>query len=415
MPNTVLTPTQVTREALRILHQKLNIIGNVNRQYDDEFGKKGRKIGEQLKVRLPNKYVTRSGRTLTVQDTLERSVTVSGSSGTAFDQVGVDLTFTSAELGMSIDDFSTRILEPAMAVLASKIESDFITAMYKKTYNLVGTPGSPVNSLATILQARKKLTDYLAPADGNRSVILSTQHNLDLVDALKGLFQSSSQIAEQYREGMMGKTAGFTFFENTLLPRHTVGVATGTPLVNGAQGQNGGAWAASASLVTDGWTNSTTGILKAGDVFTIANVFAVHPETRVSTGVLQQFTVLADANSGASTGPATLTVAPAPIYAGPYQNINAQIADNAAITVVGTGGSTYGQSIAMHKDAFAFVTGDLEMPDGVDWKARENYDGISMRIIRQYSISDDTFPCRVDILWGMSELYSELACRIAGN
>lgn len=415
MPNTVLTPTQVTREALRILHQKLSFTGSLNKQYDDEFGKKGNKIGETLKVRLPNKYVTRTGRTLTVQDTLERSVTVTGSNGSAFDQVGVDLTFTSAELTMSVDDFSSRILEPAMSQLAATIEYNVMSNLYKYIANSVGTPGTPVNSLNTILQARKKMNDYLAPMDRNRSIHLTTQHNLDMVDALKGLFQSSSNIAEQYREGEMGRTAGYTFFENTLIPRHTVGVATGTPLVNGAQGQNGGAWAASASLVTDGWTNSTTGILKAGDVFTIANVFAVHPETKANTGVLQQFTVLADANSGASTGPATLTVSPAPIYAGPYQNINAQIADNAPITVVGTSNTAHGLSIAMHRDAFAFVTGDLILPDGVDWKAREVYDGISMRVIRQYSISDDTFPCRLDVLYGFGAMYPELACRINGN
>lgn len=415
MPQVILTPTQVTREALRILHQKMNFVGNVNKQFDDQFGKSGRKIGETLKVRLPNKYVTRTGRTLTVQDTMERSVTVTGSSGSAFDQVGVDLTFTSAELGMSIDDFSSRILEPAMAVLASKIESDVMTALYKKVYASVGTPASPVNSLNTILQARKRMNDNLAPMDNNRNLILSTQHNLDMVDALKGLFQSSTQIAEQYKEGAMGKTAGYNFYENTLLPRHTVGIATGTPLTNGTSGANGGAWAESGTLNTDGWTNSQTGILKAGDVITVQDCFAVHPETKVNTGVLQQFVVVSDVNSGASTGPANFSVSPAPIYAGPYQNINAQIADGKAITVVGTGSATHGLSLAFHRDAFAFVTGSLQMPDGVDWKAQEVYDGVSMRVIRQYAISDDTFPCRIDVLYGFAALYPELACRIHGN
>jgi hypothetical protein len=59
-----------------------------------------------------------------------------------------------------------------------------------------------------------------------------------------------------------------------------------------------------------------------------------------------------------------------------------------------------GHSLLYHKEAFAFATADLVMPKGVDFAAREVMDGISMRIVRQYDINSDKFPCRLDVLYG---------------
>lgn len=398
MSNAILTPTAVTREALRILHQKLNFVGSINRQHDDSFAKRGARIGDSLKIRLPNKYVVRTGATLSAQDTTETSVTLQVAT-----QKGVDLNFTSVDLTLSLDDFSKRILEPAMAVLAADIEADALS-MYKDVYHAVGTPGS-AGSFAMALAARKKLQDRLAPA-GERSICLDTQLNVDLVDALKGLFHDGQAVGQQYREGLIGWTAGFDWMENTLLPRHSVGTKAGTPLVNGAD-QVG------ASLVTDGWSNSSA-ILKRGDVFTIAGVFAIHPETRESTGVLQQFAVTADISSSGA-GAATIAISPAIDVAGADQTVSGSPADNAAINVVGTASTAHDVSLAFHKDAFAFATADLVMPSGVDFARREVLDGVSMRIVRQYDINNDKFPCRLDVLYGYKTLRAEHACRIQTN
>jgi len=401
MANTLITPTAVTREALRILHQKLTFVGSIVREYDDRFAKSGAKIGDSLQIRLPNQYVVRTGATLSTQDTTESTTTLQVAT-----QKGVDLNFTSVDLTMSLDDFSKRIIEPAMAVLAATIEADAFS-MYKDVYNQANNVGSAA-TFAKLMAARKLLTDNLAPY-GQRCLCLNTQDNVDLVDALKGLFQDSTQIAKQYREGLVGRTAGFgEIYETTLVPSHTVGVKTGTPLVNGAY-QTG------ASLITDGWTNSTTGILLQGDVFTIAGVNRVHPETKADTGVLQQFVVTADADSGATTGPATLAISPSIVTTGAKQNVTGSPADNAAITVVGTSGAAHGISLAHHKEAFAFATADLVMPKGVDFASREVYDGISMRIVRAYDINNDKFPCRLDVLYGFKTLRGALAARIANN
>lgn len=386
--NTVLTPTAVTREALRVLHQKLNFVGTIVREYDDSFAKKGAKIGDTLKVRLPNQYVTRTGATLDAQDTVETSVDLKVQT-----QRGVDLNFSSVDLTLSLQDFSDRILEPAMSVLAATIEADAMN-MYKKVSQSIWVTGAP--TFANILAGRKMLVDALAPLN-NRTANLNSQNNSDLVDALKGLFNDQGTIGKQNREGFMGRTAGFDFMENTLWPGHSRGAETGY-LVNGAT-QTG------ATLVVD----TGTGTPVAGDVFTIQGVYRVHPETKASTGVLQQFVVLA----GSTT--TSLSISPAIVTSGAKQNVSGSPADNAPITFAGTASKLSGTSLLYQKEAFAFATADLEMPRGVDFSARENFDGISMRVVRQYDINNDRFPTRLDVLYGYEALRPQLATRLHSN
>lgn len=398
MANTILTPTAVTRKALQILHQKLNFVGSINRSYDDSYAKSGAKIGSDLKIRLPNEYVVRTGATLTTQATSELSTTMSVAT-----QKGVDLTFTSVDLTLSLDDFSERILEPAMAVLAANIEADALS-MALDVYQAVPNIGAAM-TLNRALTARKLLTDSLVPMS-DRTLLLNTQDNLDLVDGLKGLFQDSDTIAKQYRDGMVGRTAGFgSIYENTLLSSQTTGtaLATTTYTVNGAVTANGSA----AVTVAVGATT-----FKKGDIFTVAGCNRVHPETKTDTGNLQQFVVLADYVGGAGS----LTFAPAIYTTTGRQNVVAAgMANGAAITKVGGASAVYRPSLAYHKNAFAFATADLQMPEGVDFSAREVYDGISMRMVRQYVISSDTFPCRLDVLYGYKTIRAQMAARILSN
>lgn len=395
MPNTILTPTAVTREALRVLHQKLNFIGNINRSYDDSFSKSGAKIGDSLKIRLPNQYTVRTGATLSAQDTTETSTTLQVAT-----QKGVDLNFTSVDLTLSLDDFSARILEPAMSVLAANMEADAF-AMALDVYNNVNNVGSAI-TFNKLLTSRKVLNDNLAPMDNNRNVVLNTQDNLDLVDALKGLFQDSTAISKQYREGIMGRTGGFDFYENTLIPTQTTGTALSatTYTVNGAT-QTG-------SQVTVA-TGATT--FKKGDIVTFAGCNRCHPETKADTGALQPFVVTADYAGGAGN----LQISPAIVTSGGRQNVTASPTNGGAVTKVGGASAVYKPSLAFHKDAFAFATADLVMPSGVDFSAREVMDGISMRVVRQYDINNDKFPTRLDVLYGYKTIRPELACRILSN
>jgi hypothetical protein len=396
MANAILTPTAMTREALRVLHQKLNFVGTITREYDDSFARQGAKVGDTLKVRLPNQYTVRTGATLAAQDTTETSVDLKVQT-----QKGVDLNFTSVDLTMNLDDFSDRILEPAMSVLAATIEADAMN-MYKDVYNQVNNIGAAA-TFAKVLQGRKTLVDNLAPLNA-RTCNLNTQDNVDLVDALKGLFNDKTTIAKQNREGFMGRTAGFDFMENTLWPRQLSGTENGsstTITINGA-GQTG------ASVTV---ANASSKTLKAGDIITLPGVNRVHPETKADTGVAQTFVVTADVSAGGTSIP----ISPAIVTSGATQNVTGSPTNSAAIGKQGGASVTYGISMAYQKGAFAFASADMVMPRGVDFAAREAFDGISMRIVRQYDINNDKFPCRLDVLYGYKTIRPQLACRLANN
>jgi hypothetical protein len=392
MANTLLTPTQVTREALRILHQKLRFVGSISRQYDDSYAKKGAKIGDTLKIRLPNQYTVRTGATLSAQDTTESSVSLQIAT-----QKGVDLNFTSVDLTLSLDDFGKRVLNPAMAVLAAAIEADALN-MRKDVYQQVNNTGAAI-TFNKVLTGRKQLQDSLCPDDA-RAALLNPQDNIDLVDALKGLFNNQASLGKQYKEGVMGNSAGFDFMESTHLTQQLRGTGNAAYVINGA-GQTG-----SSIAIQTG-----TGTIKQGEVVTLAGCNMVHPETKVDLGKLQQFVVTADYAGGAGN----LQVSPAIVTTGAAQNVTGSPTNGGAVAIAGTASTNYGQSLLYHEEAFAFATADLVMPQGVDFSAREVYDGISIRIVRMYDINNDKFPCRLDVLYGYKTIRPQLACRLANN
>jgi hypothetical protein len=391
--NTILTPSMVTKEALRVLHQKLNFVSKISRQYDDSFAKEGAKIGDTLKIRLPNRYTVTTGRVLTAQDTTESSVSLQIAT-----QKHVGMNFTSNELTLSLDDFSERIIEPAMAVLAAAIESDAM-GMFGDVYNAVNNVGSAIN-LNKIWTARKLLNDNLAPMD-KRYCVLNTQDAVDFMDAAKGLFHSSQQIEDQYTEGDIGRFSGLDFAENTLIPTVTTGTDASNCTVNGPN-QTG-----SAITITNGSSKT----FSVGDVVTFAGCYRVHPETKVSTGVLHQFVV----TTAVTAGGTTMNVSPALTLTGALQNISAAPTDTGAITKVGSASTVYKPSVVFHKEAFALATADLIMPKGVDFAAREVMDGLSMRLVRQYDINNDNLVTRLDVLYGYKTVRPQLAARILSN
>ena len=405
MANSILTPQIITREALRILHAESNFLTKINRQYDSRFAVSGAKIGTSLDVRLPNKFTVRTGSSYTAQNMIERKVNLPVAT-----IKGVDCTISDSELTLSLNDFSEQFLKPAMNQLASDIEYNAMLSMYKSVPNYVGTVASQID-YKKFQQAGQRLTENLAPTS-DRTFLLNPASRVEFSDAVKGLFQASSNIEDQYREGMVGRTGGFDVFENTMVPVHTTGTYGGTPLTNGAtQGStgSGNAYVATSDIITDGWTSGGTS-LKAGDIVTFAGCYDVHPETKVSTGVLKKFVIVSDVSD--TTGAITMTVSPGVIAGGAYQNCSNRIADNSAITILGTSATAYGQNLAFHKDAFTFVSADLDIPKGVDMAARERFGNISMRFVRWFDGDTGDWKARFDILHGMAALYPELACRL---
>ena len=395
MSNALLTVDEITRRALLILHQKMTFISSINRQYDDSFANEGAKIGDTLRIRLPNQYTVRTGAAINVQDTVESKVDL-----TVATQRGVDTSFSTKDLTMDMDDFAHRILDPAMSVLAAVIEADALQTMTLDVFNLVDSDGAAIDFL-DMLNGRKILNENLAPQDNSRTALLSNAHSAILVDALKGLFQDSSSIAEQYTDGVMGRTAGFTFAESSHVADHTTGTGSKGDTTYNIDGTT----ESGSSITVDG---GTTTFLK-GDIITLAGVNAVHSETKVSTGVLQQFVITADSGTSATS----LAVSPSLVVSGAKQNVSGFPTDNGVVAKIGAGnGELLNSTLVYHKDAFTFATADLIMPDGVDFASRQVFDGISMRIVRQYDINNDTIPARIDVLSGFKTIRPQLACRI---
>lgn len=432
MANRVLTASVIAKESLRLLVNNLQFAKRMNREYSKNFNNKEQKIGDTINIRKPPKYTVRKGRVMAVQDHVETTVPL-----TLTDQAGVDLSFTSADRALRIGDFSDRILKPAIAAIAHQVDYEAMS-LYKDVYNSVGTPGTSPNSSLVYLQAGGRLDEEAAPRDNSRTIAFNPDAQVNTVEALKGLFQSSDAIGSQYEEGQMGDALGFKFFMTQNVNVHTVGPQGGTPVVNGAS-QTG------FSLVVSGFTAAAASRLKKGDVFTIAGVLAVNPQTRQSTGKLRQFVVTADVSSDAS-GNATIPISPAIIPVGmagtssllqpnnpaisgnpgfgpdalvnlaAYATVTASPANSAALTILGSANQLSPQNIAYHRDAFVMGSVELPMPEGVDFAARESSPelGISIRIVRAYDINNDLFPCRLDILYGFKSVYPELATRIWG-
>jgi hypothetical protein len=393
----------ITRKALEILENNLVITRNVNRQYDDSFAVSGAKIGSTLRIRLPDRALVTDGAALQVQDDAEQSTTLTVST-----QKHIGVNFTTAELTLSLDDFAERVLKPRISQLASSIDADVANA-YKAIFNTVGTPGvSPATALV-LLQAQQKLNESAAVMTP-RYATVNPAANAGLVNGLSGFFNPTDTISKQFKNGMMG--TGVLGFDEINMSQsikvHTTGSRAGTILVNGAVSTQG-----QSTISIDGLTGATDTVT-VGDVFTIANVFAVNPQTRESTGSLQQFVVTA-AQTGVSNALANMAISP-PIYTSTsaLATVNSFPADNAAVTFVGTASTAYPQNMIYHKDAITFATADLVMPQGVDMAARANHNGISMRVVRAYDINNDRMPCRIDVLYGFSTIRPQMACRLWG-
>jgi P22 coat protein - gene protein 5 len=396
--NSLLSPTIITREALRILHANLNFISNVDKQYDNQFANSGAspsgKIGPSLTIRMPNQFTIRNGAALSTQDVVESSQVLTVST-----QKGVDFVFGSTDLTLTIDEFSDRYLKPAMSVLATNIEADALN-MVLNVYNAVDDNANPL-TYKDIALGRKLLNQFLAPDGGERVGVVASQHVPSYLDAIKGLFNPQESVAKPYLTGKIGKVNAIDTYENTVIPAFQSGTAAAVTgyVVNGA-GQTG------SSVTVQ--TGTTT--FNLGDIVTFAGCFAVHPETKAAYPFLQQFVITA--NSGASA--TTLAVSPAIVTTGAAQNVSASPTTGGAVAKVGGGASNlYTQSVLFHPEAFAFVTADLvDVSKFGAWGARQVMDGISLRIARQYNISNDTVPCRIDVLYGYKAIRPQLAVRV---
>ena len=402
MSNSILTIDMITRKALEILENNLVLTRNVNRQYDDSFAVEGAKIGSTLRIRLPDRALVTDGAALQVQDDNEQFTTL-----TVANQKHIGVNFTSAELTMQLDDFAERVLKPRISQLASSIDADVANA-FKTIGNSVGTPGTTPSTSLVLLQAQQKLNENAAVMSP-RYATVNPAANAGLVEGMKGLFNPTDTISKQFKNGMMG--TGVLGFDEINMSQSIKQFITGSRDASAAT-------VTAAAVTSEGAATlslsqgSVTTTIKAGDVFTIADCFAVNPQTRETTGSLFQFVALAD--STAVSGTWTVTVAPIYSAAHALATVNTLPGNNKTVTFIGAASTAYAQNLVYHKDAITFATADLLLPQGVDMAARAVHNGISLRVVRQYDINNDRLPCRIDVLYGFNTIRPQMACRIWG-
>lgn len=408
MANTNLTIDMITKEAMRIAHEKASFISTVNREYDDQYAKGGAKIGSVLRVRAPNQFTRRQGsRVMDVQDVTSEKVDV-----TLATQDGVDMRFNSAELALDIDEFSKRYIEPAVSVLVSGIDGDCLATATKGVHNLTGTAGTVLGSttgdMSPVHQARSALNRFLAP-DDNRCFQIDSYTMANIVNTNRALFNPSSDQSKGWLKGYYGKAAGFDWVENERTYVHTVGADVTAATASDATITDGGG---TDDYCTITWDASNT--LAAGDVFTLPKVYACHPETKANTGRLMQFVVRT-----ASTG-TTTTISPRIYWSGPKQNVcnatgGASVAadfDSETATFVGTASTAYRRNLAYHKDFATFVSADLPLMDDAHKCSRMNKDGLSIRVWQASDIRNDELLTRLDILYGFKVLRPSWGCQV---
>lgn len=408
MANSLLTINMITREAVRLWRNSNALLMNIDTQYDSSYAQTGAKIGTALRIRLPNDYTVRTGAAASVQDTAEQSTTM-----VLATQKGVDISFSSVDRTMSLDDYSERVLAPAINNLAGNVAADIMTGSEGGVANITAnlSAGAVISPIATTyLQAGAILSNNSAPL-GSRKIVNDPFTEARTVASLAGLFNPNKDVSRQYTTGQMQQALGFDWLMDQTVIKHTVGTfSAGT--VNGAS-QTG------TTLVT----NAITGTLVAGDIINIAAVNGVNRITKVTTGQARQFVVTAAAANGATS----LSIYPAIVPgsgsyvpttgagAAQYQTVTASPANAAAITLDASNpaSTTYRKSIAFAPQAVTMATADLELPKGVHEAARESFDGISMRMVTAYNVSTDQFITRLDILYGYLWVRPEWAVVVA--
>lgn len=398
MANTLLTIDMITREALRLAHEKATFIGTINRQYDDSFANTGAKIGDTLRIRMPSSYTRRQGsRVMDVQDSVQVSTSL-----TVATQDGVDMRFNSREMALDLDEFSKLHLEPAMATLVSQIDGDVLVGCTKSTQNFAGTAGSTISSLTSPGAARTRLNQNLAPK-GDRRFQVDSGTMGSIVTGVAAYFNPSGAISEQYREGLVARTAMADYYENERVwsMANISSVTLSTAKLNGFISTNG---------QTSINVTSITQVPIVGQKFTIAGVSDVHPETKQAYSQLKQFTVVG------VTDASTYTITPAIYRTGARQNVAGvgTTSGTAALTWLGSPNSTYTLGLMYHKDAYTFATADLPLMGSSEKCVRRTYDGISLRVWQDSDIRNDELLTRIDILYGFAVLRPEWGCAVIG-
>lgn len=402
MANILINPSIIAQEALFQLENNTIMGDKVHREYKSEFVK----IGNTVTIRKPVKFVVTDGATRSNQDVIEETTSI-----VINKRKHVSWKFSTQDLTLTIEEYSERYIKPAMIQLANKIDSDVAAEGALNFHYLVGTPGSTPNSFGDLADAAQQMDEVAVPDDMQRCLVLNPAGRWGMAAGLSALFNAEI-VDDTVRKGRLGEVAGFMIYGDQNIYNHTVGAHDGTPLVNDASFTND-----TASVAFDGAAANVAGWVVQGDIITMAGVNDINPVSRDDLGYLKQFVVTADVTTASLAG--TILVSPdindgSTSSTAAYQTVTALPADNAAITIVGTASTTYPQNLAFHRNALALVTVPLELPDSATFKARADWRGFSLRVVKDYDIDADEEIIRLDVLYGTKAIYPEIGVRVVG-
>jgi len=402
MANTIATPTWTARKLLLVASNKARFVGTITRKLSDDFVVEGTKVGATVNLRLPPRFQTQKGQAIQVQPIVDTLVPV-----TITDQAQIAWNYSSFTATLELQDVEERCVEPAGIQLANTYDADALARLYQDVFSVEGTPGTIPNTNATYLNAAARLTNFAAPT-GPRKATINALMRASIANANLALFNPSKDISQLWKEGMFSGAAlsWDEWYEDVNVFPHTVGPLGGAPTVNGA-GQTG------SSLVTQAWTAAAALRLRKGDVFTVANVFAVNPQNYRSTTQLQQFVVTADTSSDGA-GAATIPIYPPIITSGAFQTVDSSPANAAALTIVGAANTVTPQGLGYHPQAFVMASANLIKPTvGEAKNVRMKDINLSVRYWIASDIMTDQHPSRLDGIYGFKTVRPEFAVRFA--
>lgn len=408
MANTIITPSIIAKEALFHLENNIIMGEKVHRQYKNEFVK----IGDSVTIRKPVKFIATDGATRSNQDVIEETTSI-----VINNRKHVSWNFSSQDLTLTIEEYAERYIKPAMITLSNTIDVALCQEGAREFFNFVGTPGTTPASFSSLTEIATKMDNEPVPDDGQRCVVYNPNARWGMANGLGGTGSGGIFNADivhgMVRRGRLGMLANFDIYGDQNITRHTVGTYTGAPLVNDA------AFANDTNIIAfDGMVGGQVGALRKGDVINLAGVNSVNDVSKEDDGELQDFVVLTDVTTVGGAG--NITVYPdlndgSTASTAAFKTVSALPADNAAITIkTGAAGAVHPQNLGFHRNALALVTIPLELPDSATFKARADWRGYSIRVIKDYDIDSDEEIIRLDILFGVKAIYPELGVRQTG-
>ena len=410
MANVLINPSIIAKEALFQLENNLVMGDKVHREYKNEFVK----IGNTVTIRRPTQFKATTGATRSNQDVHEPTTTI------LIDQrKHVSWTFSAQDLTLTIEEYSERYIKPAMIVLSSEVDLALCNKGVESFFNQVGTPGTTPANFSDLGDVAQRMDELAIPDDMQRCLVLNPAARWSIADGLKAVFNAEI-TGDVVRRGRLGEVANFQIYGDQNIKAQQVGDFSGTPLLTATAITNtnlAGGGNITSAMEIDGMTGSVTSALRKGDILTFGNCFAVNPVSKVTTGVLKEFVVTADANTTA--GVVTALVYPSlndglTASTAAFQNCTALPISNAVVTIAGVADTTYPQNLAFHKNALALVMVPIELPDSAVFKARADWRGYSIRVVKAYDIDEDEEIIRLDILYGVRDIYPELGVRLVG-